>query len=85
MRAITVLWDDGAAISPDATMKDIKLILAIVLAVVVVLFVLQNTEPVRVEILFWSWTASRAIVLLVVFLIGVVAGWLARAGALRRR
>ena len=71
--------------SPDSAMKDIKLVLAIALAVVVVLFVLQNAEPVRVEILFWSWSASRAIVLLVVFLIGVVAGWLARAGAFRRR
>ena len=49
------------------------------------LFALQNAEPVRVEILFWSWTASRAIVPLVVFLIGVLAGWLARAGAFRRR
>lgn len=66
-------------------MKDIKLILAIALAAVVVLFVLQNTEPVRVEILFWSWTASRAIVLLVVFLIGVVAGWLWRASVRRPR
>lgn len=66
-------------------MKDIKLVLAIALAVVVVLFVLQNAEPVRVEILFWSWTASRAIVLPVVFLIGVLAGWLWRASVRRPR
>ena len=66
-------------------MKDIKLVGAIALVVIVVLFVLQNAEPVRVEILFWSWSASRAIVLLVVFLIGVLAGWLWRAGIRRRR
>lgn len=66
-------------------MKDLKLMIAIALAVLVVLFVVQNAEPVRVGLLFWSWTASRAVVLLVVFLIGVATGWLARAGAHRRR
>ena len=66
-------------------MKDTKLVAAIVLAVVVALFVLQNSEPVGVDFLFWTWTASRALVLLVVFLLGVAVGWLARPGARRRR
>lgn len=66
-------------------MKDIKLVAAIVLAILVLLFVLQNTEPVGVEFLLWTWSASRAVVLLVVFLIGVAVGWLARPGAQRRR
>lgn len=35
-------------------MKDIKLIAAIALAIVVVLFVLQNAEPVGVDLLFWT-------------------------------
>lgn len=65
-------------------MKNVKLAVAIALAVIVILFVLQNAEPVGVEFLLWTWTASRALVLLVVFLIGVAAGWLARAGARRR-
>ncbi|MDX1610612.1 MAG: LapA family protein [Halofilum sp. (in: g-proteobacteria)] len=65
-------------------MKDIKLMLAIALAVLVVVFVIQNATPVRVDLLFWSWSASRAVVLLVVFLIGVATGWLARAGVRRR-
>lgn len=66
-------------------MKDIKLIGAIVLVVLVLLFVLQNAEPVGVEFLFWTWSASRALVLLIVFLLGAAAGWLARASARRRR
>ena len=66
-------------------MKDAKLILAIALAVLVVIFVLQNTEPVSVEFLAWTWSASRAIVLLAVFLVGAAAGWLTRAGHRRRQ
>ena len=66
-------------------MKDTKLFIAIALAVLVVVFVLQNAEPVAVEFLAWTWTASRAIVLLVVFLLGAAVGWLARAGHRRRR
>lgn len=66
-------------------MKNIKLVVAIVLAVIVLLFVLQNTEPVGVEFLLWTWTASRALVLLIVFLIGVAVGWLARTDGRRRR
>ncbi|MDZ7749182.1 MAG: lipopolysaccharide assembly protein LapA domain-containing protein [Halofilum sp. (in: g-proteobacteria)] len=66
-------------------MKDIKLVAAIVLAVLVVVFVLQNTEPVGVQFLAWTWTASRAFALLVVFLVGVVVGWLSRAGTRRQR
>lgn len=65
-------------------MKNTKLVLAIVLAVLVVVFVLQNIEPVGVEFLAWTWTASRAVILLVVFLVGAAAGWLARASRRRR-
>lgn len=65
-------------------MKDIKIIAAVVLAVLVVVFVLQNAEPVGVEFLLWTWTASRAFVLLVVFVVGVAVGWLSRAGTRRR-
>ncbi len=65
-------------------MKDTKIIAAIVLAVLVLVFVLQNADPVGVEFLLWTWTASRAVVLLVVFLIGAAVGWLARAGRKRR-
>lgn len=66
-------------------MKDIKLIAAIALVIVVALFVLQNAEPVGVDLLFWTWSASRALVLLFVFLIGVAVGYLWRASIRRRR
>lgn len=65
-------------------MKDIKIVAAIVLAVLIIVFVFQNTEPVGVEFLAWTWSASRAFVLLVVFVVGVAVGWLSRAGTRRR-
>lgn len=66
-------------------MKDVKLIAALLLAALVVVFVLQNAAPVQVAFLAWSWTASRALVLLVVFLLGAATGWLARAARRRRQ
>lgn len=66
-------------------MKDTKLVAAVVLAVLVVIFVLQNTEPAGVEFLAWTWSASRAFVLLVVFLLGVAVGWLSRSSTRQRR
>lgn len=66
-------------------MKDLKLIAALTLAALVVIFVLQNTQSVEVAFLAWSWSASRAVVLLLVFIIGVASGWLARAARQRRR
>jgi len=64
-------------------MKNVKLAVAIALAVLVVIFAIQNAEPVGVEFLIWTWTASRALVLFLVFLAGVAVGWLGRAA--RRR
>ncbi len=66
-------------------MKNLKLVIAIALAVLVVVFAVQNAQPVGVEFLIWTWTASRALILFVVFLVGVAVGWLARASRARRR
>jgi len=65
--------------------QKIKAVFAAILAAFVIAFVLQNRELVNVEFLAWTWTASRAMVLFTVFLVGVVAGWLARGAAIRRR
>ena len=66
-------------------MRDVKLMAALVLAALVVVFILQNAAPVDVAFLAWTWTASRAVVLLTVFLMGAATGWLARAARRRRQ
>ena len=54
-----------------------KRIAVIVIAVVFILFLIQNAEVVKVNFLFWSAQAPRVIVLGITFLLGLVAGLLA--------
>ena len=55
-----------------------KFIISIILLVIVVLFVLQNTQVVEVQLLFWTVSMSRALMLLGTFLIGIITGLLLR-------
>ena len=62
-----------------------RFILGIVIGVVLIVFLVQNTQV--VEITFWAWTVSvsRAIMVLVVFLFGIGIGWVVTSVALRRK
>ena len=53
-----------------------KGIVFVILVIIVVLFVLQNTQVVDVQLLIWKVTMSRALMLLATFVLGIVAGWL---------
>lgn len=55
-------------------MRKAKLITAIVIAVLVVVLLLQNTDPVETRLIFMSVKMPRAMLLLVTFLLGFVAG-----------
>lgn len=50
---------------------------ALVLLVVAILFALQNTQPIRVNLLFASTEGSAALVLVFTFILGVLVGVLA--------
>lgn len=63
----------------------IKLAIVLVIAVLVVIVVFQNTEPVQTEILFFTITLSRAILLLLTCLIGFVGGIISTLYLLRHR
>lgn len=54
----------------------IRLIFGLILGVVVVIFAIQNTESVTYTFLAWSVTAPRAFIVIVVFVFGLLAGWL---------
>jgi len=49
--------------------------LGLALALLVAVLVLQNTEVVEVRLLFWTLSMSRALLLPLLFLAGVVVGW----------
>ncbi|MCH7504258.1 DUF1049 domain-containing protein [PVC group bacterium] len=47
----------------------------IALAILLVIIIFQNTEPVSLEILFWRITMSRILLYPLIFLIGLGVGW----------
>jgi uncharacterized integral membrane protein len=53
-----------------------KMIGLVVLLLVLLVFALQNTQPVAVKFLFWETTASAVLTILISFCLGALAGWL---------
>ncbi|MEW6594298.1 MAG: LapA family protein [Thermodesulfobacteriota bacterium] len=60
-----------------------RLVLVVVLLLAVVLFTLQNTEMVTVRFFLWSYDISRALLIFLVFAMGVLLGLC--AGSFPRR
>lgn len=52
-----------------------KVILGVVLSFLVVIFIVQNTEVVAVRILFWELSMSRAVLIFLVLVVGIILGW----------
>jgi uncharacterized integral membrane protein len=55
-----------------------KTIVFVILAALILLFVIQNTQVVETRFLVWTISMSRSLLLLGTFIIGVIAGWLVR-------
>ena len=53
-------------------------IFGLVIGILVVIFILQNTEIVEISFLFWTISISRALVVLLVFIIGIIVGAIIR-------
>lgn len=56
-------------------MRQIKIFIGIALLFLVILFVLQNVEPVTLQFLLWSFSLSRALMFFIIFALGIVVGW----------
>ena len=56
--------------------KNTKLVLTIVLLILVVVIIIQNTDPVNLKLLFWGFEASLIILLVLIFLIGLIIGYI---------
>jgi putative membrane protein len=56
-----------------------KTILAVLIALIIVIFSLQNAEVTDIKFFFWQLSASRVIIILGSFGIGVLVGILASA------
>jgi len=54
---------------------NIKMVIALILLILVVIFTLQNSEQVNINFLFWHVTLSRALMLFLVLAVGLIVGW----------
>ena len=53
-------------------------ILAVILIIVVLVFVAQNIEVVKVYFLTWEISMPRALMIFATLIVGIIVGWLAR-------
>lgn len=58
-----------------------RLIALLVLIGLLFLFAVQNTKTVDIAFLFWRVEISRALLLFIVFALGIVVGWILRTTA----
>ena len=65
--------------------KNIKVYAGLGLLILVVLFTLQNTETVPISFLFWEFRISRALVIFMVFVVGVLVGIFSSGYYFKRR
>ena len=55
--------------------QKVKIVLGSILVILAIIIVLQNTEVVAVNLLFWQITMSRSVALLVMFMLGILVGF----------
>lgn len=55
--------------------KNTKLVITIVLLILAAVIIFQNTDPVNLKMLFWSFQASLIILLILVLIIGIIIGY----------
>jgi len=57
-------------------MQRFMLYTGITLAVLVIIFVIQNTVVVDIRFLFWTLSMSRALMIFAILAVGIAIGWL---------
>jgi putative membrane protein len=58
------------------TKNNIKLIVSLVLVVLLLVFIIQNSAVVELHILFWTLSMSRSLMILFVLFVGLAVGWI---------
>ena len=59
-------------------MTKVKYIILLILLALLIIFALQNTKIVEVQLFFWLISMSRALMVIGVCILGFFGGWLAR-------
>lgn len=73
--------------SPESQGRQVspKLIVTAVVAVLVLIFVFQNTEEAPITFLFWDGTVAVWVALLATLVIGFGIGWVVRGSRAKRK
>jgi putative membrane protein len=80
--------------SPESTHPDrrsstfsanLRLVLGLILAGLIVLFTLQNAEVVELQFLFWTWSMPRAVMIFGVLATGILLGWILSSWIRRKK
>ena len=53
-----------------------KIILSVILAGLALIFIFQNFAVIDIRFLFWTLVISRSLLMLLLFLMGLILGWL---------
>ncbi len=54
----------------------IKILGGLILAGLIIIFTLQNTQVVEIQLFFWKVDMSRGLMLFIVLTVGVILGWI---------
>ena len=60
-------------------MRQIRLWATFVLLGLVVLFTLQNVKVVDLTFLVWTFSMPRAVLVFLILIVGIIAGWILRS------
>lgn len=63
----------------------VRPVVSFVLIGIVLVFAVQNVADVEVQFLIWSFALPRAILIVVVFALGMLIGWILHSLRIRRR
>ena len=62
-----------------------KFIIGIIFGALVILFMVQNVQVVDIKFIAWTVSISRALMILIVFVIGILLGWVVRSMGYRKK
>jgi uncharacterized integral membrane protein len=63
-----------------------KFILGVIFGGLVIVFMIQNVDTVELQFLTWTMQIPRAVMILVVFAVGILLGWVIKSvGNIKRR
>ncbi len=62
-----------------------KFIIGIIIGILVIVFMVQNVEVVDISFLAWTMHLPRAIMIMIVFVLGIGVGYIARGVRTRKK